>query len=497
VSVAAVVGGTVITPDGPVRADVLVRGGKIAGLAEASPALARLADTGQGDGQHVDAAGCYVLPGGVDPHCHLMAQVHLATAAAARGGTTTALSFTNPDPGQGDLDCLLSRRAEVDGGAAVVDVGLHAMLYDPEHATSADLAAARRAGAAAIKVFLAYPELGIMCTPRRLFELMADARQAGLLVQVHCESGPLIEALVTRAVQARTAQARTAQAGPAPAGAGHRGARLFSGTRPPEVEEEAVASALAAASLAGAPCYLVHLSCAGAIDQVRLARKRHRPPVFAEVCLHHLLLDDHRYAGPDAGRYLVAPPLRATEHIEALWEAVADGTIDAVGSDHCQTRSAVTGGLAAPGESCEYGIAGIGARLPLLLSEGLARGIPIGRLAGLLSENPARVFGHYPRKGALAPGSDADIVVYDPAGETVIRADDFDDGTGASVYAGHRQRGRVRAVLLRGQPIVADGVLTQRGGGRYLPAGEARPTIAGRRPPADDRVACPSTVQLG
>jgi dihydropyrimidinase len=239
------------------------------------------------------------------------------------------------------------------------------------------------------------------------------------------------------------------------------------------VEEEAVASTLAVASLTGAPCYLVHLSSAAAIDLVRLARKRLRSPVFAEVCLHHLLLDDHHYAGADAGRYLVAPPLRPREHLEALWEAVADGTVDAVGSDHCQTRSAVTGEIAIAGESWEYGIAGIGARLPLLLSEGLARGLPISRLMQLVAENPARIFGHYPRKGALAPGSDADIVVFDPAGETEVSPDAFDDGTGPSVYAGHRLHGRIRAVLLRGRLIVADGMLIeQRARGRYLPTRE-------------------------
>ncbi len=455
--VSAIVGGTVVTPDGPRRSDLLLSGGTIAGLGRAAPV-----PPGQGavGGQQVDAAGCYVLPGGVDPHCHLMAQVRLATAAAALGGTTTALSFTNPDPGQGDIDGLLSRRAELAGGGAVIDVGLHAMLYDPEHTTPADLAAARRAGAAAVKVFLAYPELGIMCSPRRLFELMTVARRLGLLVQVHCENGPLIEALVDTVT-------RDTAADP-----GRRGARAFCDTRPPEVEEEAVASTLAIASLTGAACYLVHLSTAGAIELVRLARRKRRSPVFAEVCLHHLLLDEHSYAGADAGRYLVAPPLRGRDHIEALWEAVADGTVDAVGSDHCQTRSAVPAELTAPGESCEYGIAGIGARVPMLLSEGLARGIGVSRLVQLVSENPARIFGHYPRKGALAPGSDADVVVFDPAGETVVGPDSFDDGTGPSVYAGHRRRGRVRAVLLRGALTAADGVLVGGpGSGRYLPAG--------------------------
>jgi dihydropyrimidinase len=444
VKVAAVTGGTVVTPDGIRPADVLIGDGQVAAITRAGSAAGRP--------EALDAAGCYVLPGGVDPHTHLMAQVGLATAAAARGGTTTVLSFTNPAPGQGDLESLLLRRAELASGP-VVDVGLHAMLYDPEHATFDDLAAARRAGAAAVKVFLAYPELGIMCSTRGLYRLMEDARRAGLVVQVHCENGPLIEALVDDAVRS-----------------GRRGEPVFAGTRPPEVEEEAVARVLAVASLTGATCYLVHLSTAGAVEQVRLARKRDRPPVFAEACLHHLLLDASRYDGPGAGRYLVAPPLRAAEHVEALWRAAADGTIDAIGSDHCQVRSQVLDDIARPGESYEYGIAGVGARLTLLLSEGLSRGLPLGRLIQLAAENPARAFGHYPRKGALAPGSDADIVVFDPAGQTTLGDAAFDDGTGRSAYAGLTARGRVRAVLLRGQLLVSDEALVLTGQGRFLPA---------------------------
>jgi dihydropyrimidinase len=442
-TVTAVTGGTVVTPAGLRRADVLIRDGKVAAVADAGSAVDAA----------VDAAGCYVLPGGVDPHCHLMSQVALATAAAARGGTTTALSFTNPEPGEGDLESLLRRREQLGRGDAAVDVGLHAMLYDPARAALADLVEARRAGAAAVKVFLAYPELGIMFSTRRLHRLMSDAREAGLVVQVHCENGPLIEELVDGAVRA-----------------GHRGEHVFAGTRPPEVEEEAVARTLAVASLTGARCYLVHLSTAGALDQVRLARRRGRPEVFAEVCLHHLLLDASRYDRPDAGRFLVCPPLRARNHVEALWAGVADGTVDGIGSDHCQTRSVVLDDIAEPGASYEYGIAGIGARLPLLLSEGLRRGLPLERLVRLASENPARAFGHYPRKGALAPGSDADVVVFDPAGETVVRDEAFDDGTGATVYAGQRVRGRVRAVLLRGRLIMSDGELAPQRYGRYLPA---------------------------
>ncbi len=479
-TISAVTGGTVITPGGLARADVLIDGGTIAAIG----------DHGDPGGQRLDASGCYVLPGGVDPHCHLMPGVHAATSAAARGGTTTVLSFTGPAAGERDLDALLRNRGELERGGAVTDIGLHAAIYDPEHIGHDDLAAMKRAGAAAIKIFLAYPELGIMCSTRRLYELMSAARGLGVLVQVHCENAPLIEALVEEGLHAEVLQAGPRPAG-APAGragatgvgaagvgaAGervHPGARIFADTRPPEVEEEAVARTLAAASLAGAACYLVHLSSAGSVEQVRLARRRGQRGVFAEVCTHHLLLDDTRYAGADAERYLVCPPLRDRSDVEALWEGLADGTIDTVGSDHCQVKSPTTGPLAEAGRCYTYGLAGVGPRLPLLLSAAAARGLPIERVAPLAAENPARAFGHYPAKGVLAPGSDADIVIFDPEGEAVLPDDGFGDGTGDSVYAGMAVSGGIRAVLLRGQLIVSGGALVDdRRPGRYLPTAGA------------------------
>jgi dihydropyrimidinase len=457
VNITAVVGGTVVTPGGLARADVHIRRGQVV-------AVGRYPATG---GPRLDASGCYVLPGGVDPHCHLMAGVQPATAAAARGGTTTVLSFTSPAAGERDLDSLLRSRGELDRDGAVVDVGLHAAIYDPDRLTSDDLLAAKRAGAAAIKIFLAYPELGIMCSTRRLHELMSSARELGLLVQVHCENAPLIDALVAEALRGEATAAGMSAAG---TGSGDR-PRIFADTRPPEVEDEAVARTLAAASLAGAPCYLVHLSSEGAVDQVRLARRRGQPAVFAEACVHHLLFDDACYTRADAERYLVAPPLRARRHVEALWEGLADGTIDTVGSDHAQARSLTAGPLADAGHSYRYGLAGVGPRLPALLSAAAARGLPIERVVQLAAANPARAFGHYPRKGTLAPGSDADMVIFDPEGGTVLPGDGFGDGTGDSVYAGLATRGRVRDVLLRGRHIVCDGELAdQRGHGRYLPA---------------------------
>jgi len=442
VNVSAVVGGTIVTPGGLVRSDLLIHDGKVAAIGPCPP----------GTGGKLAATGCYVLPGGVDPHTHLMAAPALAAAAAARGGTTTAISFTSPRPGESDLECLLRSREELIDGEIAIDIGLHAALYDADRISAADLAAARRAGAAAVKVFLAYPELGIMCSDARLTELMSMTRRLGLVVAVHCENARLIADREARA-------AARAASGP----------RTFADTRPPEAEDQAVARVLAAASDTGATCYLVHLSTAGALRRVRQARESGQAGVHAEVCAHHLLLDSAHYDWPDAGRYLVCPPLRSGRDVEALWAGLADGTILAVGSDHCQTKTPTGPWLA--GHQLAYGLAGIGPRLPMLLSEAMARGLTVTQVARLAAENPARAFGHYPRKGVLLPGSDADVVIFDPSAETVMPADGFGDGTGDSVYAGLAIRGRIRGVLLRGRLAVAeDEFVGREPGGTYLAA---------------------------
>jgi dihydropyrimidinase len=442
----SVIGGTVVGPSGLERADVLIDDdGSVAAV---------VAPDGAPAGGHVlDASGCYVLPGGVDPHCHAMSSVADAARAAAVGGTTTILSFTNPDEGESAASCL-ERRIETIGEARpAVDIGLHAMAGDPERLSRSEITALRQAGASAIKVFLAYRELGIMCTTERLYHLMTWARELDMIVQVHCENGPLIECLHSAGVAA-----------------GADGLRLFHESRPPEVEEEAVARTIMVAALTGATAYLVHLSSAGAVDQVRLARQKGRAQVLAEVCLHHLVLDRSLYDRPDAERFLVVPPLRQRSDAEALWRAIGDGTVNTVGSDHAQLRSLAPAEPAGSGDGYHYGLAGVGARLPVMLAEGLSRGLAITRLVDLLSTAPARAFGHYPRKGVVAAGSDADLVVFDPGGETRITPESFEDRTGDSVYSGRTVPGRLRAVVLRGHLVSSDGALVEAesGHGRYL-----------------------------
>jgi dihydropyrimidinase len=436
-----IAGGVVVTPEGARTADVLVEGERIVGIAPA----------GEGEGQVIDASGCIVLPGGVDPHTHLLADVRPATRSALHGGTTTALCFTAPQPGERPAEALARARDEL-LPAAAIDVGLHASIWEPERLGADDLAELAVLGATGVKIFLAYPELAMMASDQRLYETLRDASQLGLPVLVHCENGGAIEALVEEFVAA-----------------GRREASCFAETRPVEVEEEAVHRTLALAALARAPVYLVHLSTAAALALVR-ERRAAGQHVLAESCIHHLTLDDGLYERPDAERFLAAPPLRPCAHVEALWEGVRNGALDTVGSDHAQARFQPEARTPGDFTGIPYGLPGVEARLPLLLSLGRERNVRLERLVELACAGPAKAFGLYPRKGTIRPGSDADLVLWDPDAEWTIDVGTLHDGLDDTPYAGMRVRGRVRTVFLRGAPVVEDGKLVEETAGRYLAA---------------------------
>lgn len=421
-----------MTPAGVLDADVVVVDGAVAAIGTADAADVPGA-------REVDAEGCYVLPGGVDPHCHLMAGLEPSSRSAVLGGTTTVLSFSLPGEGEDTVAGFHAARAKVLAGESTADVGLHAMCYQPDALTAADVELLAEAGADAVKVFLAYAELGIMAGGYSLHRVMTAAARVGLPVQVHCEDGELIEAMVDRAHERQLS-----------------GATAFAGVRPPVLEEVAVRRALAVGRLTGARLYITHLSSADAIGHVRTARAQGHRGISAEACLHHLLLSDEEYRRSTAGDLLVAPPLRGREHVAAVRAALRDGLLDTVGSDHSQERTPVDGRICPCGDA-RYGIAGVGARMPLLLSWGRQEGVPIERLAHVLSTGPADAFGYGPRKGRIAVGSDADLVVWDPTGRWTVEADSFQDGTGASPYLNRAVEGRIRFVSLRGRVLVEDG----------------------------------------
>jgi dihydropyrimidinase len=426
---AVIVGGHVVTPAGVLDADLVLAGEKILGLGR----------SGGSPSETVDARGCYVLPGGVDPHVHLLSDVP-AGDQGLLGGTTTALSFTWPEPGEAPAAAFERARDELLPQTSL-DVGLHAALWNPGAVTEADVGRLRELGVCGLKLYVAYPELGIMASDGVVYNVMRWAREHGLPVQIHCENGELIAALTAEALAA-----------------GRTGVHSFFDTRPVVAEEESVHRMLCMAEFTGASVYLVHLSTAGALDHVRAARRR-EVTVWAEACTWGLMLDDSVTAVEDPRAFMAAPPPRPREHVEAVWDAVRDGTLSALGSDHHERRYAPP--QAADFTGIPYSIRGLRVRLPMLLGEGLRRGIPIERMAELLATRPARAFG-LPAKGVLSPGADADVVIWDPNGSWTI-GEDYPAWNGLTVP------GAIRAVWRRGELMVDDGALVaSRSLGRHL-----------------------------
>ncbi len=437
-------GGSLVTPDGIRAADLVLANGAIAEIREPSPGTAA-------DESVVDVTGCYVLPGGVDPHTHPLSGTAPATLSASCGGTTTMLSFTLPNIGEGPVEAFVRAR-DVEVPLSPVDMGLHASYLRPGQVTRGELEQLRELGVSGIKVFLAYPELGIMFTDGPLFALMRDAAAVGLRIQVHCEVGEVIEVLVDEF-----------------RAAGRRELCCFAQSRPVEVEDEAVRRTLTLAEMTGASIYLVHLTTAGGMAAVRAARTR-GVDVLAEACTHHLLLDEVRYSGPDAEKYLIAPPLRSAEHIEALWEAVHDGTLDTIGSDHSQVLYHHPGGDPDDFTGLPYGFPGAELRMPLVLTEGLRRGVSYERLVDLLCTGPARSFGHL-SKGRLEVGADADVAVWDPSAGFVVDPAGLHDGWGETPYTGWQLAGAIRSTWVRGVEVSRGGTPTGVApAGRFLPA---------------------------
>lgn len=424
-----ITGGDVVTPEGVITADVVVESGRILALRS----------SGRVSGRSLSATGCLVLPGGVDPHTHVHADVEHATISALHGGTTTVLTFPLPQDGELAIDALRRAREDVSRHAAV-DVGIHASYLDPAATQSEELDAFAELGAFGLQVFLAFPELGLMSSDGHLYSILRSASERGLLVQAQCENGSVIAVRTEQLLEA-----------------GHTDVTAFPVSRPPETEDEAAHRVLRIAALAGEAVYLVHLSTARSMDVVRAARRAEQR-VALELCTHHLVLDESLYEGPGGAAFVVGPPLRSRPDVEALWRAIADGTATTLASDHSQARY-VPSVQRNDFTSLPMGLPGIELRLPLILSEGLRRGIPVARLASVLAAGPAEAFGLRQHKGAIEPGADADLVVWDPAPTWVVESEALHDGIGETPYAGLEVQGRIRYVVQRGRVAVADGEL--------------------------------------
>lgn len=447
-------GGTVVTETGRRRADVRCEGGKIAEVREGAPA----------DGADViEAGGCFVLPGGVDPHTHLqlpmmgtvVADDFLSgTAAAAAGGTTTLLDFVGPDRDESPLEAL--RRWQGWAARSTLDYGLHMTVSWWGERFAAEMAPlVRDHGVCSFKFFLAYKG-GLMLPDEQIIEGFVRCRDLGAVAQVHAENGELIAWLQAKLL----AEGVTAPRGHAR-------------SRPPVLEGEATHRAIVMAETVGVPLYVVHVSAAEAAEAIGRARAR-GVRVIGETLPGFLAIDDSVYDSPDFDRaagHVMSPPYRPKGHPEALWKALEAGALQVTGTDHCCFTTAQKRLGAERFTKIPNGCGGVEDRLHVLWHLGVNGGhLAPERFVTLTSANAARAFNLWPRKGTLEPGADADLVVLDPERTKTLSARTQHQRTDFSVWEGMQVKGVVVHTVAGGRHLWADGDLRPvEGAGRYLP----------------------------
>ena len=446
-------GGTVVTPGHQEIADIGVRDGRIAQLGGAMT----------GD-EEIDAEGLLVLPGGIDAHVHLVTPT-LAEAfpaepiwvddfwsgslAAIAGGITTIANMTFALEGESMAEAVAREMAEAAAEAAV-DWFLHPVLVGLGDGTAAEIAALTADGHASLKVFLSNPDFAAG-TPG-LADAIAAAGRAGALTLVHCEDARML-----------------AHAGHQLIESGRGAVRNFPEARPVGAEVEAVEQAIALCRLTGAPLYIVHLSSAAALDRCRQARAAGLP-LYVETRPLYLHLTRERFAEPDGGKYVGAPPLRDSADRDALWRGLAAGEVDTVCSDHAPWTLADKLDPQLNAVTARQGVADLETLMPMLFSEGVVTGrITLDRFVEVTSANAARRFGLYPRKGAIAIGSDADLGLWDPDERRTIDGAQMQSRADYSPYDGWTVQGWPRHVIRRGQTVLSDGAsLARPGEGQWL-----------------------------
>jgi dihydropyrimidinase len=437
-------GGRVVTAADDYVGDVYAEGERITLIGESLDVQAD---------KVIDASGKYVLPGGVDPHTHLdmpfagtvtIDDVESGQISAAFGGTTCHVDFIIQPPGATFAAAVDEWRAKANG-KQVIDMGYHMAVTDlKEGGTLEELASLPDDGITSYKLFMAYKG-ALMSDDETLFQVMQVAADTGALVMVHAENGDAIDVLVKQAL----AEGKTEP-------------KYHALTRPPETEGEATNRAIQLARVAGCKLYVVHVSCREAVDPIGLAREKGWD-VWGETCTQYFFIDYDYLEKPDfeGAKYVYTPPPRPKENQEVLWRAVENDVLSVISTDHC---AFLWDGQKTMGRDdfskIPNGPPGLEDRLQMIHEFGVRAGrISLNRMVELLSTNPARYFGLYPRKGTIAVGSDADLVVFDPGRRVTISASRHHSKTDYNLFEGTEVTGVPEVVLLRGQVLVEDGQL--------------------------------------
>ncbi len=458
--------GRIITAVDNYVADILMDDGRI-------QTIGRSLSVGE-DVTVVDAEGLYVLPGGVDCHTHMentfgdsttCDTFESGTKAAAFGGTTTIIDFAFQNKGTSPLEAI-ARAQMTASDKASIDYGFHVIVTHVDEDVLADMRTAiRHEGVSSFKMFMAYP-ISVMVDDAAIFRAMRMVGQHGGMVALHAENGTIIELLIKEALEQ-----------------GHTSPRYHGLTRPALMEGEATHRGIRLAELAEAPVYFVHLSAKEALKHVVEARDL-GIPVFAETCPHYLFFDDSEYEkeGFDVARYVMSPPLRDKESQKALWTALKTDDLQLVSTDHCPfcMKEGHLGRVRQkPYGKDDFslipnGVPGVETRMTVIYDGGVRKNkISLNRFVELTSTAPAKLFGLFPRKGTIAVGSDADVVLFDPQECHTISAHTHHGACDYTLFEGRHVHGRVKKVFLRGEMIV-DGEhwLGKPGNGRFVKRGE-------------------------
>lgn len=447
--------GTIVTSEGEQRADLYMEGESIKAIGQDLPVHAD---------EVIDASGKYVLPGGVDQHVHFSfsykgskTRGFETSNAAAAGGTTTVIEFVNQVQGKGLIDTIEDYRKTDADGIAMVDYSFHPVMTDPRDEVIEEIPKLADAGYPTMKLFMAYKGQFFHADDDAILKALQKGKEAGVTIMVHAENADMIDVLTKQLI----AEGKT-------------GPYYHAVSRPPVVEAEATRRAIYLAELADAPLYVVHVTCIEALEEIKAACDRGQR-IFGETCAHYLVLDESDLAKPDyeGAKYVCSPALRTKEHRDALWEAVDRKWLNAISSDHCGFDFAEQKHMGY-GEGKSFadipnGAPSLQNRLNILWTYGVCEGrISRSRLVDLYATMPAKNNG-LDKKGQLAVGFDADVVIFDPDYEGVISYKTNLEGVDYSAFEGMKQKGRPETVFLRGKKIVEDAkYVGQKGQGKLI-----------------------------